>query len=192
MQCTWQTRSGIGGDRGADRGILAARMQGAEPAGNDVSTHLDGMKAHAARAHARLKSIGVPTHERIWWLPDHPYHHAVTLLPCCHEHHRPAPEFAIDSLLEQAGFEPLVPLRTWCRSRGPNDRGFMPHLSVRPLFLRRDLGFESAFLQRGVCLSSEPSGCRRKVPHVGGGLRVAGDVRRDAQAANGDSFALSL
>ena len=29
--------------------------------GNDVSTYLDGMKARAARAHARLKSIGVPT-----------------------------------------------------------------------------------------------------------------------------------
>src|SRR4051794_41914724 len=33
MQCPWQARSGIGGDRGADRGILAARVQGAEPAG---------------------------------------------------------------------------------------------------------------------------------------------------------------
>jgi hypothetical protein len=31
--------------------------------GNDVSTYLDGMKARAGRAHARLKSIGVPTHE---------------------------------------------------------------------------------------------------------------------------------
>jgi 2-keto-3-deoxy-L-rhamnonate aldolase RhmA len=29
--------------------------------GNDVSTYLNGMKARAARAHARLKSIGVPT-----------------------------------------------------------------------------------------------------------------------------------
>ena len=29
--------------------------------GNDVSTYLDGMKARAARAHARLKSIGAPT-----------------------------------------------------------------------------------------------------------------------------------
>ena len=29
--------------------------------GNDVSTYLDGMKARAARANARLKSIGVPT-----------------------------------------------------------------------------------------------------------------------------------
>ena len=29
--------------------------------GNDVSTYLDGMKSRAARAHARLKSIGVPT-----------------------------------------------------------------------------------------------------------------------------------
>jgi 2-keto-3-deoxy-L-rhamnonate aldolase RhmA len=29
--------------------------------GNDVSTYLDGMKARAGRAHARLKSIGVPT-----------------------------------------------------------------------------------------------------------------------------------
>jgi hypothetical protein len=29
--------------------------------GNDVSTYLDGLKARAARVHARLKSIGVPT-----------------------------------------------------------------------------------------------------------------------------------
>jgi 2-keto-3-deoxy-L-rhamnonate aldolase RhmA len=29
--------------------------------GNDVSTYLDGMKARAGRAHARLNSIGVPT-----------------------------------------------------------------------------------------------------------------------------------
>ena len=28
--------------------------------GNDVSTYLDGMKTRAGRAHARLKSIGVP------------------------------------------------------------------------------------------------------------------------------------
>jgi 2-keto-3-deoxy-L-rhamnonate aldolase RhmA len=33
MQCPRQARSGIGGDRGADRGILAARVQGAEPSG---------------------------------------------------------------------------------------------------------------------------------------------------------------
>jgi len=54
--------------------------------GNDVSTYLDGMKARAGRAHARLKSIGCRPHERIWWLPDHAYHHAATLLPCSHEH----------------------------------------------------------------------------------------------------------
>jgi 2-keto-3-deoxy-L-rhamnonate aldolase RhmA len=29
--------------------------------GTDTSTYLDGLKARAARAHARLKSIGVPT-----------------------------------------------------------------------------------------------------------------------------------
>jgi hypothetical protein len=28
--------------------------------GNDVSTYLDGLKARAGRAHARLKSVGVP------------------------------------------------------------------------------------------------------------------------------------
>jgi hypothetical protein len=55
-----------------------------------------------------------------------------------------------------------------------------------------DHEFESAFLQQAVCLSSERRGCRRKVPHFGGGLRVAGDVRRDVQAANRGSFALSL
>jgi hypothetical protein len=29
--------------------------------GTDVSTYLDGLKARASRAHARLKFIGVPT-----------------------------------------------------------------------------------------------------------------------------------
>src|ERR1700720_2330402 len=52
--------------------------------------------------------------------------------------------------------------------------------------------FESGFLQQPVCLSSEPRGCKRKAPHFGGGLPVAGDVRTGVQAANRDSFALSL
>jgi hypothetical protein len=30
------------------------------------------------------------------------------------------------------GFEPLVPLRNWCRPRGPNDQVSMPHISERP------------------------------------------------------------
>jgi hypothetical protein len=55
-----------------------------------------------------------------------------------------------------------------------------------------DLEFESGLLQQPVCLSREPRGGERKTPHVGGGLRMAGDVRRDAQAANRDPFALSL
>jgi hypothetical protein len=40
--------------------------------------------------------------------------------------------FARDSPLEQAGFEPLVPLRNRCRPRGLYDRGYMPHASERP------------------------------------------------------------
>src|SRR5438046_2732742 len=55
-----------------------------------------------------------------------------------------------------------------------------------------DREFESGLLQQPVWLSGEPRGCQRKAPHFGGGLRVAGDVRRDAQAANRASFALSL
>ena len=56
-----QARAGIGGDRGADQGILAARVQGAEPAGERCE-HLSRRDESArARAHARLKSIGVPT-----------------------------------------------------------------------------------------------------------------------------------
>jgi hypothetical protein len=43
-------------------------------------------------------------------------------------------------------------------------------------------------LQQAVCLSGEPRGCAEKGPHFGGILRVA----RDVQAANWDSFALSL
>jgi hypothetical protein len=55
-----------------------------------------------------------------------------------------------------------------------------------------DHEFESAFLQQAVCLSGERRGCTGKGPHFGGILRVAGDVRRDVQAANLASFALSL
>jgi hypothetical protein len=39
---------------------------------------------------------------------------------------------------------------------------------------RRDRGFESTSLQQPVCLSGEPRGRKRKAPHFGGGLRVAG------------------
>jgi hypothetical protein len=62
--------------------------------------------------------------------------------------------------------------------------------TVRASSASRNRKFESTSLQRGVYLSSAPPGCRRKAPHFGGGLRVAGDVRRDVQAANRDSFAL--
>jgi hypothetical protein len=68
----------------------------------------------------------------------------------------------------------------------------MWRVSERPLFSERDGEFESGFLQQPVCLSGEPRGCKRKAPHFGGGLRVAGDVREDVQATNRDSFALSL
>jgi hypothetical protein len=59
-------------------------------------------------------------------------------------------------------------------------------------FRERDRGFESVSLQRGVCLRSEPRGCRRKAPHFGGALRVAGDVRRDLRAANRRSLGVFL
>ena len=55
-----------------------------------------------------------------------------------------------------------------------------------------DQEFESPLLQQPVCLSGEPRGCKRKAPHFGGGLWVAGDVRGDVQAANRASFAISL
>jgi hypothetical protein len=62
----------------------------------------------------------------------------------------------------------------------------------RVVLLAGDRGFESISLQQPVCLSGEPRGCKRKAPHFGGGLRVAGDVRTGVQAANRDYFALSL
>jgi hypothetical protein len=52
------------------------------------------------------------------------------------------------------------------------------------LFEEPDLEFESVFLQQPVCLSGERRGCTRKAPQFGGILRVAGNVRRDAQLAN--------
>jgi hypothetical protein len=55
-----------------------------------------------------------------------------------------------------------------------------------------DPEFESGLLQQAVCLSGERRDCTGKAPHFGGILRVAGDVRRDVQAGNRASFALSL
>jgi hypothetical protein len=59
-------------------------------------------------------------------------------------------------------------------------------------FSKRDHEFESAFLQQAGCLSGEARGFTRKAPQFGGILRVAGDLRRDVQAANRGSFAFSL
>jgi hypothetical protein len=56
----------------------------------------------------------------------------------------------------------------------------------------RDQRFESGSLQQAVCLSGERRDYTGKAPHFGGILRMAGDVRRDVQAANRASFALSL
>ena len=76
---------------------------------------------------------------------------------------------------------------------GPlNSRYFRPVRGKETRARRWDLQFESPSLQQPVCLSGAPRGCKRKAPQFGGGLRVAGDVRRDAQATNWDSFALSL
>ena len=76
---------------------------------------------------------------------------------------------------------------------GPlNSRYFRPVRRKETRARRCDLEFESTSLQQAVCLSGEPPGCRRKAPHFGGILRVVGDLRRDAQAANRDFFAPSL
>jgi hypothetical protein len=64
--------------------------------------------------------------------------------------------------------------------------------TMRSLKLHRVTRDESISLQRGVYLSSAPRGRGRKAPHFGGGLRVAGDVRRHMQASSQDSLALSL
>jgi hypothetical protein len=55
-----------------------------------------------------------------------------------------------------------------------------------------DREFESPFLQQAVCLSGERRGCTGKARHFGGILRATGDVRKDVQAANRASCALSL
>jgi hypothetical protein len=85
------------------------------------------------------------------------------------------------------GLRPLEPLHLAFSSPWRHRAG-----AAVVLTLRWDQRFESAFLQQPVCLSGEPRGWKRKAQHFGGGLRVAGDVRRDVQAVNRDSFALSL
>ena len=47
--------------RGVPRIIEASGRKVLNLPGTDTSTYLEGLKARAARAHARLKSIGVPT-----------------------------------------------------------------------------------------------------------------------------------
>jgi hypothetical protein len=118
----------------------------------------------------------------------------------------PTSRFVADSLLEGTGFEPPVPLvpkallaanpgrRHEKRSLKAQVETPIIARSALPQLLRSrwDREFESVFLQQPVCLSSEPRGCRGKAPHFGGILWGAGDVRRDVQAANRASFALSL
>jgi 2-keto-3-deoxy-L-rhamnonate aldolase RhmA len=60
-EATWKACSGLRGDGSADRGILAARVQGVEPAWQRCQHLSRWLKARAGRAHARLKSIAVPT-----------------------------------------------------------------------------------------------------------------------------------
>ena len=55
-----------------------------------------------------------------------------------------------------------------------------------------DSEFESALLQRRVCLCSEFQGCRQKAPRFRDALRVHGDVRRDVPGATRHHFALFL
>src|SRR5204862_4996617 len=88
MQCTRQTRSGIGGDRGADRGILAARMQGAEPAGE--------RREHASRRNESARGPCTCAVEVDWGAdPMRGSGGCLILvttprpLPCCHEHAHP-------------------------------------------------------------------------------------------------------
>jgi hypothetical protein len=75
---------------------------------------------------------------------------------------------------------------------GPPELPSAPRKQSRRRPPQGDRGFESTSLQQPVCLSGEPRGCKRKAPHFGGGLRVAGNVRTGVQAANRDYFALSL
>ena len=56
----------------------------------------------------------------------------------------------------------------------------------------RDRWFESAFLQQGVCLCTEPQRRRRRVPRFCGGQLVHRDERRDGLAANSSLFAFFL
>ena len=98
-----------------------------------------------------------------------------------------------DCPLEESGFEPLVPLQNR-RNRGICLMSPTPERCMEAFYLQRtrfelagirarrwDREFESGLLQQPVCLSGEPRGCQRKAPHFGGGLRAAGDVRRDAR-----------
>src|SRR6267378_2377989 len=86
--------------------------------------------------------------------------------------------FAPDSLLEEDGFEPSVPLG----SNTSVSTGFAGWRGGRSLFrkaprLRGDRQFESVFLRQGVCLTSAFHGCRRKGPVFAGSVSQAGDQR---------------
>jgi hypothetical protein len=91
--------------------------------------------------------------------------------------------FARDSPLEQRGFEPLVPRKNgWPVLTALIDLKALLLRENRANSREGDRQFESPLLQRGVCLSGEPQRCRRQASHFGGGLRVAGDVRREELA----------
>jgi hypothetical protein len=76
----------------------------------------------------------------------------------------PAHQFSRDSLLEQAGFEPLVPLRNWCRSsslpktlRAP---GFLDGASLFPCYQAKGTGGQTRKLFE-LCRGSFRWGARQ-------------------------------
>lgn len=102
-------------------------------------------------------------------------------------------------------------LWVFCRRARPEIISAYPELEVVVLGIRTFAGartkdeFGTAVLSKGGTTSSNPAsssrqsvsavapgGRKRKAPHFGGGLRMVGDVRRDGQATNWDSFAVSL
>ena len=84
---------------------------------------------------------------------------------------------------------PLRSSRLGTASCHLRDRSPLPVRQPNHLSRPGDAGFESISLQHPVCLSGGPRGCKRKAPHFGGGLRMVGDVRRDVEGENRDSFA---
>jgi hypothetical protein len=110
---------------------------------------------------------------------------SLALMACVAREISALPSGSSDSLLEEAGFEPSAPpVNELVSPTGTRMGTRHQGRSRRRRLCSGDQGFESAFLQRRVCLTGAFHGYRRKGPAFAGSVSLDETRERDVLATS--------